>query len=129
MTVVPYQPHSRPISRNMANTLCAKFSVVHHSTHSLTPSHPHTFTPSHPHTTPSLPHTLTSSHLHFLTLTPSHPHSLTSSHPHTVVYSQEAKCVELGQELAKGKEEVSSLNIKVKWAQNKLKTETEAHKV
>lgn len=27
------------------------------------------------------------------------------------------------------KEEVSSLQIKVKWAQNKLKTETEAHKV
>ena len=62
-------------------------------------------------------------------LTPSHPHSLTPSHPHTVVYPQEAKCVELGQELVKGKEEVSSLNIKVKWAQNKLKTETETHKV
>ena len=102
-------------------------------THTLTPSHSHILT--HTHITPSHSHILThTSHLHTLisshTLTPSHLHTLISSHthPHTVVY-QEAKCVELSQELAKGKEEVSSLNIKVKWAQNKLKTETEAHKV
>ena len=44
-------------------------------------------------------------------------------------HSQEARCAELGQELAGLKEEVSSLNIKVKWAQNKLKSETESHKV
>jgi len=44
-------------------------------------------------------------------------------------HSQEARCAELGQELAGLKEEVSSLNITVKWAQNKLKSETEAHKV
>ena len=115
-------------------------------THTLTPSHSHilththTLTSSHLHThiLTHTAHTLTSSHLHTLisshtrahTLTSSHLHTLISSHthPHTVVY-QEAKCVELSQELAKGKEEVSSLNIKVKWAQNKLKTETEAHKV
>ena len=104
LCIIPYQPHSRPHSRNRTNTLCAKLSVIHHSTHSC---FSHSLTP--------FIHTL--------------PHTLTPSHPHTVVYSQEAKCVELGQELAKGKEELSSLNIKVKWAQNKLKTETEAHKV
>ena len=108
LCIVPYQPHSRPYSRNRTNTLCAKLSVIHHSTHNC---FSHSLTPS----------------LH--THTSSHPHTLTPSHPHTVVYPQEAKCVELGQELAKGKEEVSSLNIKVKWAQNKLKTETETHKV
>lgn len=42
---------------------------------------------------------------------------------------QEAQCKEQTQEISKLKEEVSSLGIKVKWAQNKLKTETEAHKV
>ena len=42
---------------------------------------------------------------------------------------QEAHCTQLTQDLAKEKDEVSSLNIKVKWAQNKLKAETEAHKV
>ena len=36
---------------------------------------------------------------------------------------------EQGKELAKLKEEVSSANIKVRWAQNKLKAETDAHKV
>ena len=115
-------------------------------THTLTPSHSHilththTLTSSHLHThilthTCTHPHIITPSHSHILThtahtLTSSHLHTLISSHthPHTVVY-QEAKCVELSQELVKGKEEVSSLNIKVKWAQNKLKTETEAHKV
>ena len=71
----------------------------------------------------------TSLHTQLLFSLPHTLHTHTPSHPHTVVYSQEAKCVELGQELAKGKEELSSLNIKVKWAQNKLKTETEAHKV
>lgn len=33
-----------------------------------------------------------------------------------------------GEETSKTKNEVSSLNIKLKWAQNKLKSETEAHK-
>jgi len=32
------------------------------------------------------------------------------------------------EEISKTKSEVSSLNIKLKWAQNKLKSETEAHK-
>ena len=36
---------------------------------------------------------------------------------------------EQAKELARLKEEVSSLNIKIRWAQNKLKTETDAHKV
>lgn len=35
---------------------------------------------------------------------------------------------EKAEEVSKTKSEVSSLNIKLKWAQNKLKSETEAHK-
>ena len=35
---------------------------------------------------------------------------------------------EKAEEVSKTKAEVSSLNIKLKWAQNKLKSETEAHK-
>jgi len=35
----------------------------------------------------------------------------------------------LSRELEKVKEEINSHVIKVKWAQNKLKTETDAHKV
>ncbi len=46
-----------------------------------------------------------------------------------MVFIQEAHCGQLTQDLAKEKEEVSSLNIKVKWAQNKLKAESEARKV
>ena len=42
---------------------------------------------------------------------------------------QEAVCSEHVHELSKHKEEIGSLNIRLKWAQNKLKTETEAHKV
>ena len=42
---------------------------------------------------------------------------------------QENQCGKQAQELTKVKEEVGSLQIKMKWAQNKLKTETEAHKV
>ena len=123
-TLYHINPCSGPHSRNKANTLCANFSLVQLLSRSLTL---HTHTHSHLHTlisshTCTHPHILTPSHLH----TPISSH--THTHPHTVVY-QEAKCVELSQELAKGKEEVSSLNIKVKWAQNKLKTETEAHKV
>jgi uncharacterized protein YlxW (UPF0749 family) len=44
-------------------------------------------------------------------------------------HMQEARSNQLTQELTKEKSEVSSLNTRVKWAQNKLKTETEAHKV
>ena len=42
---------------------------------------------------------------------------------------QESRLSEQAKELAKLKEEVSSANIKVRWAQNKLKTETDAHRV
>ena len=35
---------------------------------------------------------------------------------------------EKAEEVSKTKSEVSSLNTKLKWAQNKLKSETEAHK-
>ena len=35
---------------------------------------------------------------------------------------------EKAEEVSKTKSEVSSLNIKLKWAQNKLKSESEAHK-
>ena len=35
---------------------------------------------------------------------------------------------EKAEEVSKTKNEVSSLNTKLKWAQNKLKSETEAHK-
>lgn len=47
----------------------------------------------------------------------------------SMLQMQDARCNQLSQELAKHKEEASSLNIKVKWAQNKFKMETEAHKV
>lgn len=36
---------------------------------------------------------------------------------------------EQGKEISKLKEEVSSLNVKVRWSQNKLKAETETLKV
>ena len=42
---------------------------------------------------------------------------------------QDKQCSELTREVSKLKDEVSSLSIKVKWAQNKLKTETDGHKV
>ena len=125
-TPSPSLPHSLTSSPSLPHSLTSSPSLPHSLIPS--PSLPHSLTPS-----PSLPHSLTSSPSfpHTLTLTPSFPHTLTltPSHPHIVGDPQEAKCVELGQELAKGKEELSSLNIKVKWAQNKLKTETEAHKV
>ncbi len=42
---------------------------------------------------------------------------------------QEKSCSELSRENGRLREEVGSLNIKVKWAQNKLKSETDTHKV
>ena len=42
---------------------------------------------------------------------------------------QESRCNQLSQDLSKEKEEGKSLSIKLKWAQNKLKAETETHKV
>ena len=42
---------------------------------------------------------------------------------------QEACCTQLSQDLNKQKEEVNSFNIELKWAQNKLRTESEVHKV
>ena len=35
----------------------------------------------------------------------------------------------MSKELGKVKEELSTVNFKFKWAQNKLKTESETHKV
>ena len=52
-----------------------------------------------------------------------------ATHTFTHTHVQEGRCAQLTQDLNKEKEETNSLNIKVKWAQNKLKTETEAHKV
>ena len=43
-------------------------------------------------------------------------------------FAQESVVKEKAEEVSKTKGEVSSLNIKLKWAQNKLKSETEAHK-
>ncbi len=43
--------------------------------------------------------------------------------------AQDKSCSELTREVGKLREEVSSLSIKFKWAQNKLKTETDGHKV
>ena len=43
-------------------------------------------------------------------------------------FAQESIVKEKAEEVSKTKGEVSSLNIKLKWAQNKLKSETEAHK-
>ena len=42
---------------------------------------------------------------------------------------QESRLSEQAKEVTKLKEDVGSANIKVRWAQNKLKTETDAHKV
>lgn len=44
-------------------------------------------------------------------------------------WSQQSLVAEHTKELVKLKEEVNSFTIKLKWAQNKLKAETEAHKV
>jgi hypothetical protein len=41
---------------------------------------------------------------------------------------QESKLSEQSKEVARLKEEVSSVNMRVRWAQNKLKAETDAHK-
>lgn len=46
-----------------------------------------------------------------------------------VLLLQESTISEQSSELSKLKGEVSSLNIKLKWAQNKLKSESEGHKV
>ena len=43
--------------------------------------------------------------------------------------SQETEASSLQKEIDQLKEEVSSQGIKVKWAQNKLKTELDGHKV
>lgn len=43
-------------------------------------------------------------------------------------FAQESVVKEKAEEVSKTKNEVSSLNIKLKWAQNKLKSESEAHK-
>jgi len=43
--------------------------------------------------------------------------------------SQETRCSQLSQDLNKQKEEVNSVGIKLKWTQNKLRTESEAYKV
>ena len=48
---------------------------------------------------------------------------------HVRLCLQEARAGEQSRELSRLKEEMSSLNIKLKWAQNKLQAETEAHKV
>ena len=55
---------------------------------------------------------------------------------HSILYvawqlfvDQESKLSEQSKEVARLNEEVSSVNMKVRWGQNKLKAETDAHKV
>lgn len=43
--------------------------------------------------------------------------------------SQDGEATRLNREIEKLKEEINSHVIKVKWAQNKLKTEMDSHKV
>ena len=68
-------------------------------------------------------------HAHTRTHTHIHTHTCTYTYAHAHACPQETRCSQLTLELTKEKAEVNSLNIKVKWAQNKLKTDTEAHKV
>lgn len=44
-------------------------------------------------------------------------------------FSQDGEATRLNREIEKLKEEINSHVIKVKWAQNKLKTEMDSHKV
>lgn len=44
-------------------------------------------------------------------------------------FSQDSEATRLNKEIEKMKEEINSHVIKVKWAQNKLKTEMDSHKV
>lgn len=44
-------------------------------------------------------------------------------------FSQDGEATRLNKEIEKLKEEINSHVIKVKWAQNKLKTEMDSHKV
>lgn len=44
-------------------------------------------------------------------------------------FFQDAEATRLNKEIEKLKEEINSHVIKVKWAQNKLKTEMDSHKV
>lgn len=44
-------------------------------------------------------------------------------------FSQDGEATRLNRDIEKLKEEINSHVIKVKWAQNKLKTEMDSHKV
>lgn len=46
-----------------------------------------------------------------------------------MTFSQDGEATRLNREIEKLKEEINSHVIKVKWAQNKLKTEMDSHKV
>lgn len=46
-----------------------------------------------------------------------------------MIFLQDNEISRLSRELEKFKDEINSHVIKVKWAQNKLKSETDAHKV
>ena len=75
-------------------------------------------------------HTHTHTHLHTHTLTQTHAHAQLTSpvlSDLTALPCQEAALKERGSDLSKVEAELSSLNIKLKWAQNKLKVETEEH--
>lgn len=47
----------------------------------------------------------------------------------SVKFSQDGEATRLNRDIEKLKEEINSHVIKVKWAQNKLKTEMDSHKV
>lgn len=49
--------------------------------------------------------------------------------PPLLLCPQEGEVGRLSREVEKLKEEINSYLIKVKWAQNKLKSEADAHKV
>ena len=109
----------------------------HTHTHSLSPhthAYTHTYThacmDTHTHTLSLSPHTHAYTHTYTHACMDTHTLSLSHVHTHTHTHhTQEAKCSDHNQEVGKLKEEIGSLNIKVKWAQNKLKSETEAHRV
>ena len=105
--------------------------VVHTYVHTCTSTHTHTYSHTHLHThTHSHRHTHTHNHTHLHTLTHTHAHTqLTSAvlSDLTTLPCQETALKERGSDLSKVEAELSSLNIKLKWAQNKLKVETEEH--